>query len=340
MSNELLNVKHLSVDYVQAHNKSGRSDTPGFRAVDDVSFSVEKGEVLGIVGESGCGKSSLGLSLLRLIPKKQATLSGEILFRDENILTVEEKRLREIRGRSISMILQDLTALNPVFTIGSQFAEALRCHGQVPENEIEDRIIKALEDVNITAPRERMASYPHQLSGGMRQRIAGAIAMACEPELLIADEPTTALDDTVQAKYITLLKSIQQKTNISIVIITHDFGVVASLCDRICVMYAGQIVEQGSVHEIFNSPSHWYTKALLASRPDLENDSDRLPAISGMPPDLRQKITGCRFAARCPNVQEVCRTQSIELLSLNNTSADEIDNKQHRVRCIHPVVTA
>ncbi|MGH1472282.1 MAG: ABC transporter ATP-binding protein [Cellvibrionaceae bacterium] len=347
MEKDLLTVNNLSVEYMQSQSAVKNSSSTMFRAVDGVSFSVKPGEVLGIVGESGCGKSSLGLSLLRLIPKKQASLSGDILFRNENILTMSEKRLREIRGRSISMILQDLTALNPVFTIGSQFAEALRCHGNVPEREIEARTIKAMEDVNISAPRERMASYPHQLSGGMRQRIAGAIAMACEPDLLIADEPTTALDDTVQAKYLTLLKDIQKKTNVAIIIITHDFGVVASLCDRLCVMYAGQIVEKGSVKDIFNSPSHWYTKGLLSSRPSLSNEVKRLPAISGMPPDLRKPIAGCRFADRCSNVQSVCRDDKPQLKSVQvsvNQSSDSNSQlsaslvDEHNVRCFYPAV--
>ncbi|MGI1677381.1 MAG: ABC transporter ATP-binding protein [Cellvibrionaceae bacterium] len=335
MTEDLLAVKNLSVEYQQSQSASKNSSSNTFKAVDDVSFSIKPGEVLGIVGESGCGKSSLGLSLLRLIAKKQASLSGEILFRDENILAMSEKRLREIRGRSISMVLQDLTALNPVFTIGSQFAEALRCHGHVSEKDIEARTIKAMEDVNITAPRERMASYPHQLSGGMRQRIAGAIAMACEPDLLIADEPTTALDDTVQAKYLTLLKDIQKKTNVAIIIITHDFGVVATLCDRLCVMYAGQIVEQGSVQDIFNQPAHWYTKGLLASRPDLSKQVKRLPAISGIPPDLRNAIVGCRFADRCSNVQSTCREELPVLESVTKNNNDE-----HTVRCFYPAVAS
>jgi oligopeptide/dipeptide ABC transporter ATP-binding protein len=282
------------------------------RAVDGVSFSVRQGEALGIVGESGCGKTMTALSLLRLTPRPAARIvKGRIVLDGENILEKSEREMREkIRGRKISMILQDpQTSLNPVFTIGNQLIEAIQIHHQDGHRSLIRRAIDGLKKVRVAAPERRVSDYPHQMSGGMKQRVVGAIAISCEPRIIIADEPTTSLDVTIQAQYLRLLREIQEETNLSVIFITHDFGIVAKMCDQVMVMYAGRVVERGPVRDIFNKPSHPYTQALLNSVPTMDERVDRLYSISGQPPALWDLPLGCRFAARCPHADDRCRSQ-------------------------------
>jgi len=278
------------------------------KAVDGISFNLRQGETLGIVGESGCGKTVTALSLLRLVPKPAGRIvSGEILLNGENLVEKSDEEMRRVRGHQISMILQDpQTSLNPVFTIGNQLREALgQAHKDGSTNMLR-RAVDALRSVNVAAPERRLQDFPHQMSGGMKQRVVGAIALSCEPAVIIADEPTTALDVTIQLQYLRLLKDIQASTGLAIIFITHDFGVVARMCDRVAVMYAGRIVEQGPVRELFNNPSHPYTEALMASVPKLEERVDRLYSIEGQPPLLVNLPPGCRFAPRCPYVHDRC----------------------------------
>jgi oligopeptide/dipeptide ABC transporter ATP-binding protein len=282
------------------------------RAVDGVSFSVRQGEALGIVGESGCGKTMTALSLLRLTPRPAARIiKGRIVLEGENILEKSEREMREkIRGRKISMILQDpQTSLNPVFTIGNQLIEAIQIHHKDGHRSLIRRAIDGLKKVRVAAPERRVSDYPHQMSGGMKQRVVGAIAISCEPRVIIADEPTTSLDVTIQAQYLRLLREIQEETNLSVIFITHDFGIVAKMCDQVMVMYAGRVVERGPVRDIFNKPSHPYTQALLNSVPTMDERVDRLYSISGQPPALWDLPLGCRFAARCPYADDRCRSQ-------------------------------
>jgi oligopeptide/dipeptide ABC transporter ATP-binding protein len=264
--------------------------------------------VLGLVGESGCGKSLTALSIMRLLPRGGArTVGGEVLLNGENLLTKTPGEMREIRGGKISMILQDpQTSLNPVFTIGEQLREAIVRRTQGRKREVMRDAVEALRHVDISAPEQRIGQYPHQMSGGMKQRVVGAIAISGHPELLIADEPTTALDVTIQLQYLKLLKRLQQETGMAILFITHDFGVVARMCDRVAVMYAGRIVECGPVGEVFERPSHPYTQALIASVPKMTGAVDRLYAIEGQPPSLMDLPVGCRFAARCAFAERRC----------------------------------
>jgi len=277
------------------------------KAVDGVSFSLKEGETLGIVGESGCGKTMTALSLLGLVPKPAARIvSGEIILDGEDLVQKSEKEMRQIRGRKISMILQDpQTSLNPVFSIGSQVMEALGVSHKFARKEMVNRAIDALRNVRVAAPERRMSDYPHQMSGGMKQRVIGAIAISSTPKVIIADEPTTALDVTIQLQYLQLLREIQQETGLAIIFITHDFGIVARMCDRVAVMYAGRIIENGDVRELFNSPTHPYTQALMASVPKMDR-TERLFAIDGQPPALFALPEGCRFAERCSHVRERC----------------------------------
>jgi oligopeptide/dipeptide ABC transporter ATP-binding protein len=278
------------------------------KAVDGVSFSVRRGEVLGLVGESGCGKSMTALSVMRLLPRGGArTVSGQVLLNGQDLLTKSPREMRNIRGQTISMILQDpQTSLNPVFTVGDQLREAIvrRTGGQ--RTDVMREAVAALRHVDIAAPEQRIGQYPHQMSGGMKQRVVGAIAMSSHPEVLIADEPTTALDVTIQLQYLKLLKRLQRETGMAILFITHDFGVVARMCDRVAVMYAGRIVECGPVREVFEHPSHPYTQALIASVPKVTGTVDRLYTIEGQPPSLMDPPTGCRFAPRCPYADQRC----------------------------------
>jgi oligopeptide/dipeptide ABC transporter ATP-binding protein len=278
------------------------------KAVDGVSFTVREGETLGIVGESGSGKTITSLSLLRLIPKPAARIvKGEIWLDGENLLEKSDKEMRHVRGRKIAMILQDpQTSLNPVFTIGNQLIEAIRIHYREASRALLQRAEQALRMVKVAAPSERLQNYPHQMSGGMKQRVVGAIGISCAPKVLIADEPTTALDVTIQLQYLKLLKEIQAETHMAMIFITHDFGIVARICDQIAVMYAGRIVEHGPVREVFNQPSHPYTQALLASVPALEERVEWLASIEGQPPALDDLPPGCRFAPRCAYADERC----------------------------------
>jgi oligopeptide/dipeptide ABC transporter ATP-binding protein len=279
------------------------------KAVDGVSFSLKRGEVLGLVGESGCGKSLTALSVMRLLPKGGArTIKGEVLLDGENILERTPAGMREIRGRRISMVLQDpQTSLNPVFSVGDQIREALeRLRRGASFADIMKEAVAALRRVEIAAPEQRIGQYPHQMSGGMKQRVVGAIAISGEPGVLIADEPTTALDVTIQLQYLKLLKRLQAETGMAILFITHDFGVVGRMCDRVAVMYAGRIVECGPVKQIFEAPSHPYTQALIASVPKMSGAAGRLTTIEGQPPSLMDLPPGCRFASRCAFVEQRC----------------------------------
>ena len=281
------------------------------KAVDGVSFTLRRGETLGIVGESGCGKSVTMLSLMRLVPTPPGEIvNGRILLEGQDLLQLSEHEMSKVRGSRIALIIQDpMTSLNPVFSIGSQVTEAIRIHQAIPKRSVLEQALDVLRKVNIPAAESRIKDYPHQLSGGMRQRVVGAIGISCEPAVLIADEPTTSLDVTIQAQYLKLLKDLQRQSALALIFITHDFGVVARMCDRVAVMYAGKIVETGAVRQIFNNPSHPYTDALLASVPKLEEDVDRLYAIEGQPPALHNLPPGCAFADRCPYVLERCRQE-------------------------------
>ena len=281
------------------------------KAVDGVSFNLRQGETLGIVGESGSGKSVTMLSLMRLVPSPPGRIvSGKIVLDGEDVLELPVHEMANVRGRKIALIIQDpMTSLNPVLSIGMQVSEAIRIHQDIPKKTILEKAIEVLRKVNIPAAESRVRDYPHQMSGGMRQRVVGAIGMSCEPLVLIADEPTTSLDVTIQAQYLKLLKDLQHELGLSLIFVTHDFGIVAKMCDRVAVMYAGKIVEIGSVRDIFNNPSHPYTEALLASVPRMEEDVDRLYSIDGQPPELHDLPLGCSFADRCPYVMERCRAE-------------------------------
>ncbi|MEX0893577.1 MAG: ABC transporter ATP-binding protein [Gemmatimonadota bacterium] len=294
-----------------------RTDAGTARAVDGLSFSVAEGEMLGIVGESGCGKSVTSLSVMRLVP----TPPGEILegssirFRGRELLELSEKEMRAVRGNDIGMIFQEpMTSLNPVFKVGEQIAETLRLHRGMNRKEARARAVEMLELVGIPAPAERVDDYPHQLSGGQRQRVMIAMALACEPDLLIADEPTTALDVTIQAQILELLADLRERLGMAVVLVTHDLGVVAEVCDRVLVMYAGQIVEEGPVEAIFRDPRHPYTEGLLQAIPRLSHSSERLAVIPGIVPAATDWPTGCRFHDRCPYGWELCVQQPPPLL--------------------------
>ena len=271
-------------------------------------FDLHKGETLAIVGESGCGKSVTSQSIMRLIPTPPGRItSGSILFKGQDLTKLPEKKMRDIRGADISMIFQDpMTALNPTLRVGEQIAENIMQHENISKEKAKEKAFEMLELVGIPNPKERLKQYPHEFSGGMRQRIVIAMALVCNPEVLIADEPTTALDVTIQAQILELFKDIQQKTDVSIVLITHDLGVVAQVADRVAVMYAGKIVEIGTRRDIFYTPQHPYTKGLLRSVPRLDLYESELVPIAGSPPDLFAPPSGCSFAPRCPYVMEVC----------------------------------
>lgn len=281
------------------------------KAVDGISFTLRRGETLGIVGESGSGKSVTMLSLMRLIQTPPGRIvSGRVILDGEDLLALSETEMTEIRGGKIALIIQDpMTSLNPVFSIGSQVAEAIRLHQRIPKISLRQKVVEVLRKVHIPAAEVRVRDYPHQLSGGMRQRVVGAMGISCQPMVLIADEPTTSLDVTIQAQYLKLLKDLQAESGVSLIFITHDFGIVAKMCDRVAVMYAGKIVEEGDVRAIFNHPSHPYTKALLASVPKMEEDVERLYSIEGQPPALHNLPPGCAFAARCPDVLDRCHAE-------------------------------
>ncbi len=281
------------------------------KAVDGISLEIKEGETLGLVGESGSGKSMTAWSILGLVPKPAGRIvGGRILFRGENLLEKDESEMRQIRGKGISMVMQDpLTSLNPVFNVGNQILETLNMDSDESKGSLRKKAVSLLASVRIPAPETRLSAYPHEMSGGMRQRVVGAIAISRSPSILIADEPTTSLDATIQLQFLRLLKEIQAQTGAAILFITHDFGVVARMCDRVAVMYAGKIVEQADVVELFVNPKHPYTEALLSSVPDLEEDLEFLPSIEGQPPMLDDLPEGCAFAPRCPHVMDKCREQ-------------------------------
>jgi peptide/nickel transport system ATP-binding protein len=285
------------------------TDEGRVRAVDGVSFEARAGETLGIVGESGCGKSVTALSIMRLLPQPMGQVAGgRILFDGRDLATLSIEEMEKIRGNHIGMVFQEpMTALNPVHTVGRQLTEVLLLHKDISEQEAIREAIAILDQVGIPSPDVRMGEYPHQLSGGMRQRVVIAMALACKPQLLIADEPTTALDVTIQAQILELIKQLQQDLGMSVMLITHDLGVIAETCDRVVVMYAGRVVETGTVYQLFDAPSHPYTQGLLASIPTLDTvPKSRLSIIEGMVPGLQDLPPGCRFANRCPRAEDRC----------------------------------
>jgi oligopeptide/dipeptide ABC transporter ATP-binding protein len=304
MTQPLLEVKNLRTYFVSAKG------TRVVRAVDGVSFTLNEGETLGIVGESGSGKTVTSLSILRLLPPAARIVGGEIWFAGENLLKKSEREMQRVRGSQITMILQDpLMSLNPLFTIGEQIAEPLRIHLGMRRQSLGERIKELLRGVRIPSPEVRMREYPHQMSGGMRQRIVGAISISCEPRLLIADEPTTSLDVTIQAQYLKLLKDIQKRNGLAMIFITHNIGIVAKMCDKVAVMYAGKLIERAPVRPIFNQPAHPYTEALLNAMPKLTDKTERLWSIEGQPPDLANLPPGCAFSPRCPKAEDHCRRE-------------------------------
>ncbi len=282
------------------------------RAVDGVSFVVGRGQTLGLVGESGCGKSVSAFSIMRLVPDPPGRIeAGQILLKGRDLLALEEEEMRRVRGDDIAMIFQEpMTSLNPVLTCGFQIIEAVVLHQQVPKQEARARAVEMLQLVGIPAPEQRIDEYPHQLSGGMRQRVMIAMALACNPDVLIADEPTTALDVTIQAQILALLESLQESLQMAIVMITHDLGVIAETADQVAVMYAGQVVEYAETQVLFTRPRHPYTRGLLRSIPRLDAEQERLDIIPGVVPDARSFPPGCRFAPRCPLADAHCRAEA------------------------------
>jgi oligopeptide/dipeptide ABC transporter ATP-binding protein len=295
------------------------------KAVDGVSFSLDTGRSLGVVGESGSGKSMTALSILRLLPKPSARIvGGSIRFDGEDLLKKSESEMRRVRGRSIAIILQDpMTSLNPVFSVQYQIGESVQLHQHLRGKAKLDKVIESLLRVGVPSPEVRMKDYPHQFSGGMRQRVVGAIAITCRPKLLIADEATTALDATIQAQYLDLLRSLQRELNLAFLFITHDFGIVAKMCDDVAVMYAGRIVEHADVREIFNRPAHPYTLALLEAVPKVDRRVDRLYAIPGSPATGYAEHVGCPFAPRCALAVPKCRTERPPLIAVKPGHASE-----------------
>ncbi len=291
-----------------------------FPAVDGISFSIDPGRTLGIVGESGCGKSVTALSIMGLVPRPPGRIAGgEILFDGVDLLQLSAAALRELRGNRISMIFQEpMTSLNPVLTVGEQITEGILRHRTMSRAAAKELAIEMLRMVHISSPEERFGDYPHRLSGGMRQRVMVAMALACKPKLLIADEPTTALDVTIQAQILDLMRTLREETGTAIILITHDLGVVAELADDVVVMYAGRIVERATVAALFAEPQHPYTVGLLGSIPRLDIEQDRLAAIEGQVPNPLAPVTGCRFHPRCPFVIERCRHEDPPLIDLGN----------------------
>ncbi|HEV7766569.1 MAG TPA: ABC transporter ATP-binding protein [Thermoanaerobaculia bacterium] len=296
----LLEVKNLRTSFGNVH------------AVDNVSFNVRRGEAVALVGESGCGKSVTAMSIMRLVAPPGKITSGEVRFKGRNLATISERDMRNVRGNDIAMVFQEpMTSLNPVFKIGAQVAEAIRIHRKVGKKEAWKEAGDMLELVSIPDPHKRLHDYPHQLSGGMRQRVMIAIALSCDPELLIADEPTTALDVTIQAQIMELLASLQKRLGLAVLLITHDLGVVAEFCERVIVMYTGRVVEEAPVEQLFATPAHPYTRGLLKSLPGAAlvagTPINRLPTISGMVPSISSLPKGCKFHPRCPDVMDICR---------------------------------
>jgi peptide/nickel transport system ATP-binding protein len=307
----LLEVRHLRTSF--------RLEEGGeFTAVDGVSFSVDGGRTLGIVGESGCGKSVTSLSIMGLLPKGQGRISGgSVRFEGRDLATLSPEEMRRLRGGRMAMIFQEpMTSLNPAFTIGDQLVEAIRVHRDMDAAQAREHAIEMLRRVRIPSPERRIDEYPHKLSGGMRQRVMIAMALACEPKLLIADEPTTALDVTIQAQVLDLMRTLREETGTAIILITHDLGVVAELADDVVVMYAGRIVERAPVRQLFERPQHPYTIGLLGSIPSMHLEQERLHAIEGQVPTPMTKVQGCRFAPRCPFAVARCRAEDPPLLAM------------------------
>jgi oligopeptide transport system ATP-binding protein len=299
----------LVVEDLRTHFYTRRGVT---KAVDGVSFTLDAGETLALVGESGSGKSVTCLSLVRLVPEPAGRIvGGRVLLNGEDLMQKSAAQMRRVRGKQIAMVLQDpMTSLNPALTIGTQIREVVRLHQGLRGRALRDRVLDALQRLRISAADTRLGQYPHQFSGGMRQRVSSAIALSCAPQLLIADEPTTSLDVTIQAQYLDLLKEVQASAGVAVILVTHDFGIVAANADRVAVMYAGKIVEMGSTLQVFNHPSHPYTQALLRCLPDVGLKREQLVEIGGQPPDLAQLPPGCPFALRCPERQPVCEQTS------------------------------
>lgn len=318
MSNTVLEVKDLKTHFFTDHGR--------IPAVDGINFHIDKGEILGIVGESGCGKSVTSLSVMGLLPSPPGKIvGGTIAFEGEDITHATERRYRKLRGNDIAMIFQEpMTSLNPLFTIGEQLIEAIRLHNRMSKSKARQRTIELLKQVGLPRAEELVDDYPHQLSGGMRQRVMIAMAMASDPKVLIADEPTTALDVTIQKQILTLMKKLNKETGTAIMLITHDLGVVAQMCDRIAVMYSGKIVEEGTVQDIFKNPQHPYTRGLLKSVPDMRESHDRLYSIKGNVPKPGSIKKGCHFAERCEFVMPQCLESTPELVE---------HNSGHNVRC-------
>ncbi|SIR63618.1 peptide/nickel transport system ATP-binding protein [Paenibacillus sp. RU4T] len=319
MGSTLLEIRDLRTHFV--------TDQGEIPAVDGMDLLIHKGEIVGVVGESGCGKSVTSLSVMRLIPQPPGKYAGgSILFKGEDLVQAKEKRMKQIRGDEISMIFQEpMTSLNPLLTIGDQIVETLRVHRSMSRKEAYSQALEMLKKVGIARAETILRGYPHQLSGGMRQRVMIAIALCCEPELLIADEPTTALDVTIQAQILDLMKKLNEETGTAIMMITHDLGVVAEVCHRVVVMYAGKVVEEGTVREIFEKPRHPYTQGLIRSIPKIEEDVKRLYSIPGNVPKPGTVKEGCRFAARCEHVMDKCLRHLPELVSTTSPG--------HRSRC-------
>lgn len=310
--NILLTVEGLTTSFT--------TETGRLPAVENVSFHINRGETLGLVGESGCGKSVTALSIMRLLPKPAGRIdNGRVLLDDTDLLRLPADQMRHIRGSRVAMIFQEpMTALNPVHAVGKQLREIFRLHENITARRpADEKAVGLLKQVGIPDPERRLREYPHQISGGMRQRVMIAMALACDPDLLIADEPTTALDVTIQAQILDLIKQQQQQRGLSVLLITHDLGVIAETCDRVCVMYAGRMVESADVKTLFARPAHPYTQGLLASIPRLENKRKaRLAVIPGMVPSLSELPPGCRFQNRCPQAQEICRVEEPPLLTI------------------------
>ena len=314
----LLEVEHLTTEFTTRRGM--------VRSVRDVSFSIDKGEILALVGESGSGKSVTSLSIMGLLASNGRIAKGsKIMFDGVNLLNLSERKMQNIRGNSISMIFQEpMTSLNPIFTVGDQILESIQLHTKLSKKEAHEKLLHIMDTVGIPNPAKRIKDYPHQMSGGMRQRIMIAMAMACQPKLLIADEPTTALDVTIQAQILDLIYRMREQFNISVLLITHDLGVVAEAADRVAVMYCGRIVEEGTTSEILTDPKHPYSLGLLKSIPRLDEQSERLFMIPGMVPPPEEVPEGCAFADRCDHACDQCRAQLPELLSLG----------QRKVRCV------
>ena len=305
----LLELRQLAVSFA--------TDDGTVRAVDGIDLSLERGRTLGLVGESGCGKSVTSLAVMGLLPPENSTVKGEVRFEGRDLLTLDADTIRDMRGARLAMIFQEpMTSLNPAYTVGDQIIEAIQRHQGLSAADARTRAIEMLRTVRIPSPEKRVDDYPHKLSGGMRQRAMIAMALACGPELLIADEPTTALDVTIQAQILDLMRGLRRDTGTAIILITHDLGVVAEMADDVAVMYAGQIVERAAVRDLFARPEHPYTVGLLGSIPRLDEKRERLPSIEGRVPDMSRPPDGCRFAARCPFVEPACRAETPPLVEV------------------------